>query len=467
MQQKIFLLLLLFCSLVYGQANLVPNPSFEDISQCPHASTGHIGFLNSWFSPVNSTPDVYNACDISSNGFGVPVHFVYCYQPARTADGYAGLYTYTYGVERKGEYIEAELKNKMEANKVYFVEMYVNAANADNCAISSCFSDGVGLVFLDEKYTAFLDIKEKPPFKADIENPSGNILNDTINWVRIKGCYYATGNERFIMIGNFKKNSETNSQGCVGVESSYLYIDDVGVYEFDPLPDTLLLCQGQTTSIGGSFLDGTYLWNTGDSDSTILVDQPGVYILTVAIDDCLLSDTVVVIRPEETLDALPSDTLICQGDPLLLQVHMPGAFEWSTGETANAIAIREAGFYSALIHNECGEFYYSIQVEEELCACDPFIPNAFSPNNDGINDYLPAFLHCDFPYRAIRFQVFSRWGELLYTDDSGQVQHIRWDGTFRGKPLETGVYLWTFEYEYDRHGKTRKEVRSGTVTLVR
>jgi hypothetical protein len=50
---------------------------------------------------------------------------------------------------------------------------------------------------------------------------------------------------------------------------------------------------------------------------------------------------------------------------------------------------------------------------------------------------------------------------------SGLVQNIRWDGTFNGKPLETGVYLWTFEYEYDRHGKTRKEILSGTITLVK
>jgi gliding motility-associated-like protein len=466
MQQIILPALLLLCSLAFSQENLAPNPSFEDISQCPHASTGHIGFLDSWFSPVNTTSDVYNACD-TSLGFGVPVNWVHCYQPARTGDGYLGFQTFTYGIERTGEYIEAELKSKLKTNKTYFVEMYVNAANVDNCAISSCYSDGVGMVFLDEKYMAFLDGKEKPPFKADIENPSGNILNDTVNWVRIKGCYLATGQERFILIGNFKKNSETNSQGCAGVEGSYLYIDDVGVYEFNPLPDTLLLCQGQTATIGASFLDGTYQWNIGASDSTILVSQPGTYILTVAIDDCLLSDTVVVVQPDELLEQLPSDTLICRGDPLLLHIPMPGIFEWSTGETGNSIAISEAGFYSALIHNECGDFYYAAQVDEEVCSCDPFIPNAFSPNNDGINDHLLCFLHCDFPYRLIRFQVFSRWGELLYTDDSGLVQNIRWDGTFNGKPLETSVYLWTFEYEYDRHGKTKKEILSGTVTLVR
>ncbi len=358
-----------------------------------------------------------------------------------------------------------KLKKKLNANTKHYIVFNTTPRDGQ----SLCFSDEIGLAFSDTFYQKAVNFGEEfvPDFIPAIENPKGNILSDTLNWTKVSGCYTAHGGEEYAIIGSFKPASETYSAECVGATGSYKFIDDVGVYEFDPLPDTLLLCQGQTTSIGGSFLDGTYQWNTGDSDSTILISQSGVFILNVAIDDCLLSDTVVVIRPEETLNALPSDTLICRGDPLLLQVPMPGIFEWSTGETGNFISIREAGFYSALIDNECGEFYYSIQVEEELCACDPFIPNAFSPNNDGINDYLPGFLHCDFPYRAIRFQIFSRWGELLYTDDSGQVQHIRWDGTFRGKPLETGVYIWTFEYEYDRHGKTRKEIRSGTITLVR
>jgi gliding motility-associated-like protein len=452
--------------LFFCQENLIPNPSFEDLSDCPDIdplpTPNLLELAPPWYGAI-WTPDLFNSC-AGSSPYGVPENRSHCYQYPRTGEGYSGFSTY-FNAGKTTEYMGIKLKKKLKENSLYYISFYVSPANCS----SVCFSDAIGIAFSDTFFQKVVSFNEEfvPDLIPAVKNPKGNVLIDTLNWIKIDGSYIAKGGEEYAILGSFIPNSETYSAECVGATGSYKYIDDVGVYEFNPLPDTLLLCQGQTATIGASFLDGSYQWNTGASDSTILVSQPGTYILTVAIDDCLLSDTVVVVQPDETLNALPSDTLICRGDPLLLHIPMPGIFEWSTGETGNSIAISEAGFYSALIHNECGDFYYATQVDEEVCSCDPFIPNAFSPNNDGVNDHLLCFLHCDFPYRLIRFQVFSRWGELLYADDSGLVQNIRWDGTFNGKPLETGIYLWTFEYEYERHGKTRKEILSGTVTLVR
>jgi len=357
------------------------------------------------------------------------------------------------------------LNQNLKKNTQYYIRFFVSPADGQ----SLCFSDAIGLAFSDSFYQKVVEfgVEFVPDLVPAIENPEGNILNDTLNWTKISGCYNAKGGEEYAILGSFKPSSETYSSACFGVTGSYKFIDDVGVYEFDPLSDTLLLCPGETAQIGGAFLDGNYQWNTGATDSTIVVDKGGRYILSVAMDNCLLSDTVTVIEPDQLLDGLLSDTLICRGDAFRFEIPMPGTYEWSTGEKGNSITVDEGGFYSVDIHNECGDYYHSLTVEDHVCACDVYVPNAFSPNGDGINDELVCFVGCDYPYRTGKFQVFNRWGELVYSDDSGQDGNIRWDGSFRGRPLDAGVYAWVLEYEYIKHGKARQEALSGTITLVR
>jgi len=65
---------------------------------------------------------------------------------------------------------------------------------------------------------------------------------------------------------------------------------------------------------------------------------------------------------------------------------MPGTYDWPTGETGNAITIDEGGFYSVTIQNECGDYYHTLTVEDQVCGCDVYVPNVFSPNGDGKTD---------------------------------------------------------------------------------
>jgi gliding motility-associated-like protein len=96
---------------------------------------------------------------------------------------------------------------------------------------------------------------------------------------------------------------------------------------------------------------------------------------------------------------------------------------------------------------------------------DIFIPNVFSPNNDGVND---AFL----PEAGRRveivnsMQIFDRWGNMMFESQDfmpGETS-AGWDGTYRGKELDPGVFVYRVEATFD-DGNTR--IISGTVTLVR
>ena len=87
-----------------------------------------------------------------------------------------------------------------------------------------------------------------------------------------------------------------------------------------------------------------------------------------------------------------------------------------------------------------------------------FIPNAFSPNNDGENDRIGVRGHC---INNLSFQIFDRWGECVYetVDLNGM-----WDGTFRGQPVNEGVYVYKAYIVFTNGTDVMK---TGNITLVR
>lgn len=93
-----------------------------------------------------------------------------------------------------------------------------------------------------------------------------------------------------------------------------------------------------------------------------------------------------------------------------------------------------------------------------------FVPTAFSPNGDGANDRL--LVHGQSSARVLEFRLYDRWGELLYQANDFNVNDdtIGWDGTFRDKAMDPGVYVWVLEVQY-LDGE--KEVFKGNTTLVR
>ncbi len=95
---------------------------------------------------------------------------------------------------------------------------------------------------------------------------------------------------------------------------------------------------------------------------------------------------------------------------------------------------------------------------------DVFIPNAFSPNGDGHNDYF--FVNANKSVSMIKdFKVFNRWGALMYKGTDLPPNHAQsgWDGFFKGKLVNSGVYVWMATIEY-LDGEIL--LMSGDVTLV-
>jgi gliding motility-associated-like protein len=88
-----------------------------------------------------------------------------------------------------------------------------------------------------------------------------------------------------------------------------------------------------------------------------------------------------------------------------------------------------------------------------------YIPNAFTPNGDGVNDVFSVF---GTTLQSVSMQIFDRWGEKVF--DSGDSQWASWDGAYRGVMEAPGVYIYYVQLVY-LDGK--QEARQGSLTLIR
>ena len=182
-----------------------------------------------------------------------------------------------------------------------------------------------------------------------------------------------------------------------------------------------------------------------------------------------LSYVKVVDIPNVTIVApgqMRSDTVVRFGQSVNLNGSGALSYEWSPGYNISSLTKPKVtvnpfkttqyiltGFNSkncvssdtinVIVVEDCGEMY---------------VPNAFTPNNDGANDVLYVRGIC---LQSLTFMVFNRWGEKVFETAD---QSVGWDGTYKGEEMNTGVFVYRLEGKtYDGKGFSAK----GNITLIR
>lgn len=225
--------------------------------------------------------------------------------------------------------------------------------------------------------------------------------------------------------------------------------------------DNIHLCgTGAITLAPGDY--ETYTWKDGSTAASLRVDQPGSYAVTVTdIYGCEFTASYRV--REKTVPSIQFENIpsLCYSESVELKVAETGYdFLWDNGSTSDTRTINEVGTYKVTITNE---FNCSTVLEAEIndknCVCNPLIPNAFSPNGDGINDEFGAIIPC--PINAYTLSIFDRWGKPVF-ESTEQIQ--TWNGYHDETYLRMGVYAWILVYE-DENGKVFS--KRGNVTLIR
>jgi len=212
-----------------------------------------------------------------------------------------------------------------------------------------------------------------------------------------------------------------------------------------------------------------YKWSTGDISPTITTTQPTEYILTLSTaEGCYATDTVTFTDTGFPVNTLPTDSTICfiAHDDAVLKADSAISHTWTDGErTENAqnFSIKNSGTYTVLLSNgENCTVRHQITIED-ICSHNLFIPLAFSPNNDGLNDdFGPKSLET-YEYEFI---IYDRWGGVVY---QGINVHDRWDGRENGRDVPSGVYVYYLRYSIvDLYSeRVKKYSTSGLVTLIR
>jgi len=230
---------------------------------------------------------------------------------------------------------------------------------------------------------------------------------------------------------------------------------------FIDLGENLELCPGETALLDVSNIEGELIWHNGSIASTFLIVEPGVYWVSATNQCGIDSDTMEALYFDPPQADLGNDTIICFDETYLLDVNLPLAdYVWQDNSTNSSFLVNAPGLYAVTVSNLCGIDSSAINVVYDNCTfCDIYIPNVFSPNDDGRNDSFFPLSNCSF--ENFHLTIFSRWGEQLFeTNDPGQ----SWNGNFRGISLPPGVYVYQIEFRYLRGVD---KIKTGSITLVR
>lgn len=237
--------------------NLVPNYSFEDIISCP-TNYNQLTLAYPWIAPTNDDAELYHVCGINTS---VPNNDgPYGYQYPLTGNGYAGFWAYNGPGSDYREYLQIQLIDSLEYNNCYYVVFYTNLQNT---GITYAVNN-IGINFSNTSITNTGTgyILNLNPNILKFNNP---IINDTLNWVEISGIYIANGGEKYITLGNFfdDANTDTINTGNGWYLGAYYYIDDVSVIPIDSILGGMPAYAGVDTSVtlGDSVFIGQQISN--------------------------------------------------------------------------------------------------------------------------------------------------------------------------------------------------------------
>jgi len=223
---------------------------------------------------------------------------------------------------------------------------------------------------------------------------------------------------------------------------------------------------------GDSYLwsPSTFLSNPNIADPVATPSLSIRYI--VAVTDVLgcpkpSFDSILVLVEKIVADAGPRDTNIVVNQPLQLNGTGAETFTWSpsTGLNnpgiANPVALlSESQQYVLRVESAAGcTGTDTINITVYKVNPGLYVPNAFTPNGDGVND---VFRPIPIGMKSLKyFKVYNRGGQLIFATS---IQNKGWDGTFKGKPQDTDVFVWIVE-GLDYQGKVI--FQKGSVTLIR
>lgn len=297
-----------------------------------------------------------------------------------------------------------------------------------------------------------------------------------------EGLVFEVGNNSYNQTGVYT-DSLTSSLGCDSIVTLDLTIvPDRGIEPIIQTRDPL--CTGGKGGTVDIFnianVNPPYTIKMGDRRATSFVKfvelTAGSY--DVFIEDaigCTFESTLELADPEPFVIDLGGDLSIDLGEQVTINPstnYSIAIFEWSPNQEDCMDNCLEPTFlpttsndYKLIATSDVG----CTAVDSIFVKVNPvrkvFIPNVFSPNGDGQNDFFSIFAHQPNVQKITEVAIFDRWGNLLFDrkNQDGLINENFWDGRFRGELVERGVYLY---YTKVLFLDGVEEVVSGSISVI-
>ena len=311
--------------LIAQGVNLVPNGSFEDRDLCIY-NDSYVEDAYPWFNPQSTetflpgTSDLFNICGNVNEDpcpypdnaildpwfFGIPTNTLGCQMP-KEGDGYAGAFFYYPNPDLEEgfrEYLAVPFSESLMAGSVYELSFSVSLSERSSLALWNVQAIISLDSLLQPEYGGYID------YPAQFHGTPEVYLNDKNIWYDFQWTYVAEGGERFLYIGNFQPNSETDTLRVQEVNTlghypgTYYYVDDVKLIQSvlsarnvtpdwlkiypNPVTDMLHVDIDQDENLSVSIFDlsGRFLYSlTGIKGRRLNIDlsrfDPGLYLVQI------------------------------------------------------------------------------------------------------------------------------------------------------------------------------------------
>ena len=220
------------------------------------------------------------------------------------------------------------------------------------------------------------------------------------------------------------------------------------------------------------------LRSSRQQNPSIIYGSFGLKHTQLIVSNGVCSDTsaiVPILLDNELKADFETNSFVCPADKAIFRDKSIGtivswSWDFANGNTSNQQTPPDQSYLPGtytmnvyprlIVQNNLGCFDTAIQKIIIPNSCYIAVPNAFTPNRDGLNDYL-------YPLNAYKatdllFRVYNRNGQLVFeTRDWTK----KWDGTFKGQGADLGTYVWTLQYTHIETGKRVEQ--KGTTILLR
>jgi len=259
--------------------------------------------------------------------------------------------------------------------------------------------------------------------------------------------------------------SQPGTYTVEGTLSGCTFSDEIEVAYTAPefsLGEDVTICGEGFHIIDPGVSGASFMWSDGSTGSELAINESGTYWVETTIENCLLQDTVAILFKEIEAIDLGDNTVLCEGQVCLLDATRERAtYRWQDDSTDSTFLITGPGEYWVEVRADFCLLRDTIIVTS--CESCMHVPNAFTPNFDGNNDFFRPISGCELT--DYNLQIYNRYGLLVF--ESNAIDNA-WSGMGKdGTVGQNAGYVYVINYAYNQKGQTVRLKKKGGVLLIR